>query len=277
MRKNLIVTVLSLVLLLSFTTIALGCPVPEVASVSPNNGLNNQSVNIVVSGAKFHKSAYVKLTKAGQPDIVATNLEVAKEQITCAVDLSGKAEGQWDVVVVNIGSMSKKEKPAVLAGAFTINAPAVKEVKPEPTPEQQLQPTLIPTPVVKVDPNKDLKPIYFDFDKSNIRDDQTSALDLNVRILKDNPDLHIVLGGHADERGAKDYNIQLSSRRAQSVKKYLVDNGIDANRIVIYAYGEEYPLATGHDESSWWQNRRVDVSLWESVPTKEQALEKGTK
>lgn len=281
-KKLLFGLVLSVVLLLSLGTIVLGCPVPEVASVSPNTGLNTEAVNIVVTGAKFHKSAYVKLTKAGQPDIIATNLNVTKNEITCTVDLKGKAEGPWDLVVVNIGSISKKEKPATLTEAFTVKGAIVvkapvEEVKPEPKPEVKPEEPKVEEKPAPVDPNTKLESIYFDFDKSNIRADQVYYLDSNVAVLKENPDLKIVLGGHADERGTKEYNVKLSTRRAETVKKYLIEKGIDAGRIFIYAYGEEYPAADGHTESSWSFNRRVDISLWEKVPTKEEALGKAPK
>ncbi len=274
-KKLLVVSVLSLVLVLSLGAIALGCPVPEVASVSPNTGLNTEAVNIVVTGAKFHKSAYVKLSKPGQSDIIATNLNVTKTEITGTLDLTGQAEGAWDLVVVNIGSISKKEKPAALTEAFTVKgaiivkAP-VQEVKPEPQPEVKVEPEA----AAPVDPNENLESIYFDFDKSNIRANQVYYLDSNVAVLKENPALKIVLGGHADERGTNQYNIKLSNRRAETVKKYLVEKGIDAARITVYAYGEDYPAADGHTESAWSFNRRVDISLWEDVPNKEAALER---
>ena len=279
-KKLLVVSVLSLALLLSLGATALACPVPEVASVSPNTGLNTEAVNIVVTGAKFHKSAYVKLTKAGQSDIIATNLNVTKNEITCTLDLKGKAEGPWDLVVVNIGSITKKEKPATLTESFTVKGAVVvkapvEEAKPEPKPEvKPEEPKVEEKPV---DPNEKLESIYFDFDKSNIRANQVYYLASNVAVLKENPALKVVLGGHADERGTKEYNIKLSNRRAETVKKYLVEKGIDAERIKIYAYGEEYPAADGNTESAWSFNRRVDISLWESTPNKEEALEKAPK
>ncbi len=279
--RVMLVPVITLVLLLSFSAFTLGCPVPEVASVSPNTGLNTETVNIVVTGAKFHKSAYVKLTKSGQPDIIATNLNVTKNEISCTLDLKGKAAGAWDLAVVNIGSISKKEKPAVLSSAFTIKEPIVEkppvqEVTPAPAPEvkPEEKPVVKPEPV---DPNKDLKAVYFDFDKANIRNDQLVVLELNVKILNSNPALKVVLGGHADERGSNEYNLKLSSQRTESVKKYLVEKGIDASRIITYAYGEEAPIATDKNESSWSYNRRVEISLWENIPSKEQVLEKATK
>ena len=92
------------------------------------------------------------------------------------------------------------------------------------------------------------------------------------RILKDNPDLFISLGGNADERGTKAYNDQLSQKRAQAIQDYLVAQGIDANKIVIFAFGKDHPVKTGHTEADWEYNRRVDIAVWDATPTPEQAL-----
>ncbi len=272
-KKLMLVSVVALVVLLSFSTFTLGCPAPELTSVNPNTGLNNESVNIVITGAKFHKSAYVKLTKSGETDIIATNLNITKTEISCTLDLTGKAAGEWDLVVGNVGSMSKKEKPAANTETFTIKgAITVKKPEPKPEPKPEVKPEVKTEEKPPVDPNKDLKAIYFDFDKSNVRNDQIAFLDLNVKILKDNTKLKIVLGGHADDRGSVEYNMELSSQRAESVKKYLMEKGIAANRIIVYAYGEDYPEVEGQNESAWVYNRRVDISLWEYVPAKEEAL-----
>jgi peptidoglycan-associated lipoprotein len=273
-KKLLLVSILSFILLLSLGAIVLGCPAPELISITPNSGLNNQSIDVVITGAKFHKSAYAKLTKAGEPDIIATNLNITKTEITCTFDLTGRAPGVWDLVVGNVGSFSKKEKPAENFETFTIEkvievkAPVQEEAKAEPQPE------VVEEEPAPVDPNEIEDSIYFDFDKSNIRADQVYYLDSNVAIIKENPAFIVVLGGHADERGTKEYNIKLSARRAETVKKYFVSKGIAADRIIVYAYGEEYPAAKGHNESAWSLNRRVDISCWERVPTKEEALEK---
>ena len=101
-------------------------------------------------------------------------------------------------------------------------------------------------------------PIYFDFDKSNIRDDQTSRIKKDARYLKDNSGVRIVVEGNCDERGTNEYNMALGDRRALAAKKYLVNLGVSASRIRIVSYGEERPLNHGHDELAWSQNRRDD-------------------
>ena len=123
-----------------------------------------------------------------------------------------------------------------------------------------------------VDPNSLIKPIFFDYDRSAIRDDQAASLDQDVLVIKSNSQMHIILGGHADERGTVQYNLKLSARRAETVKKYLLLSGVDASKIIVYAYGKEHPVRLGHDESAWWYNRRVDITLWETEPSREQAL-----
>jgi peptidoglycan-associated lipoprotein len=103
--------------------------------------------------------------------------------------------------------------------------------------------------------------IHFDLDKSNIRADDMGALDQKVAILQANAALRIRIGGHCDERGSDEYNLALGNRRAQSAKQYLVSHGIDGSRIETQSWGEEKPLAQGHDENAWSQNRRDEFEV----------------
>lgn len=104
-------------------------------------------------------------------------------------------------------------------------------------------------------------PVYFDFDKSTIREGQISRMEDNAEFLENNPRLDIVIEGNCDERGTSEYNMALGQRRAESAKKYLVNLGIDADRIKTISYGEEKPLVRGHDEHAWAQNRRDDFKI----------------
>lgn len=423
--KILAVLCLVLILLKCFSIITLACPVPSLYSVSPNQGTNKESINITIDGAKFHKSVVVKLTKSGEPDIVATNIQlVSKNQVTCTLDLNGKAVGKWDLIVSNIGSITKKEKAASPPSVFTIvaSAPIVSAILPKmglknamvsvsinganfkdgakvalsapelteingalvnvisetqitcdldlngATPgiydvkvtntdgqsgrldnafaidsQAPLIKMIIPNrgtndgPVTltlsganfdqkasaklagsgkeingsdtsvasssdmsvtfdlteqeagvydiivanpdgktgilaggftieKIMEEKLLKSLFFNFDKYNIRPDQEPRLNYNLDLLIDFKNSYIILDGHADERGTREYNIALAGRRAETVKKFLVQNGFDPGKITVNAYGEDYPVKKGHNESSWWYNRRVDISIWETNP-----------
>jgi peptidoglycan-associated lipoprotein len=100
--------------------------------------------------------------------------------------------------------------------------------------------------------------VYFDFDKSSIVPKFDDVIRSHVGYLRANPDLKVEIQGNCDERGSREYNIGLGNSRALSVKAALEMSGIQGSRITITSFGSEKPLALGHDESSWQQNRRAD-------------------
>ncbi len=104
-----------------------------------------------------------------------------------------------------------------------------------------------------------LQPVYFDFDKSFIRDDAKSVMKANAEWLKANPNVKIKIEGNCDERGTKEYNQALGQRRASSAKKYLTDMGISGSRISLISYGKEKPVCTQSTEECWQKNRRDDL------------------
>jgi peptidoglycan-associated lipoprotein len=103
-----------------------------------------------------------------------------------------------------------------------------------------------------------LQPIYFDFDRSVIRDDAKAAMVVNSQWLKTNPNVKVRIEGNSDDRGTKEYNQALGQRRAASAKKYLVDMGISANRISLISYGKEKPVCGEASEGCWQKSRRDD-------------------
>jgi peptidoglycan-associated lipoprotein len=103
-----------------------------------------------------------------------------------------------------------------------------------------------------------LQPIYFDFDRSSIREDARSAMTVNAQWLKSNPAVKIRIEGNSDERGTREYNQALGQRRATSAKKYLVDMGISAKRISLISYGKEKSVCGESSEGCWQKNRRDD-------------------
>lgn len=103
--------------------------------------------------------------------------------------------------------------------------------------------------------------IYFDYDRSDLRDDSRALLDSKLPLLRANPNVRIRIAGHADERGSDEYNIALSQRRAASAKRYLVDQGIPADRIDVVGFGEERPAAMGSNEDAFAKNRRDEFEI----------------
>ncbi|NDY41670.1 peptidoglycan-associated lipoprotein Pal [Dissulfurirhabdus thermomarina] len=104
-------------------------------------------------------------------------------------------------------------------------------------------------------------PVYFDFDKYNIRDDMKGRLEDDARFLLDHPEIRIEVQGNCDERGTNEYNLALGERRAKSIKDYLVNLGVAADRIETVSFGEERPLDPGHNEEAWAKNRRGDLVI----------------
>lgn len=105
-----------------------------------------------------------------------------------------------------------------------------------------------------------LSTIYFDYDESELRTDQMTALNENARRLREfRPEDNVTIEGHCDERGTVEYNLALGERRANAVKTFLIDGGVAETRLETISYGEERPAAMGHDESAWAKNRRADL------------------
>jgi len=103
------------------------------------------------------------------------------------------------------------------------------------------------------------KTIYFDFDSSELKPEYLDLVKYHGKYLALNPDAHVRLEGHTDERGSREYNIALADRRAQSVKRLMLFQGVRDDQITIISYGEEKPADPGHNEQAWAKNRRVEI------------------
>jgi peptidoglycan-associated lipoprotein len=150
--------------------------------------------------------------------------------------------------------------PTTASGAATTRVPA----PPEPVSE----PTIVPAEPVKEDTiasgsldeinrNSPLKPVYFDYDSSDITPEGRSVLDANAAVMKKYPSWTVTIEGHTDERGTAEYNLALGERRAVTARAYLVSLGVSADRLRIVSYGKEFPFDPGHDESAFSRNRRA--------------------
>ena len=106
-----------------------------------------------------------------------------------------------------------------------------------------------------------LSTVYFDFNSSSLSSSTRDALESNANFLKENPSVEVQIEGHADERGGVQYNLALGERRAQAVKQYLVSMGVSSSRITTISFGKERPIAFGHTESAWSQNRRASFVI----------------
>lgn len=149
------------------------------------------------------------------------------------------------VLVIACGKAKKVEPPQ-------IPPPVVEKPVEKPVPPPVEEPKIAPL---------SLTTIYFDYDKSDIRSDARNILAENAKGLTDHPTATIRIEGNCDERGTDEYNLALGQKRAEAAKDYLINYGISASKLSTISYGESRPVAKGHDEASYSQNRRADFGI----------------
>jgi len=132
---------------------------------------------------------------------------------------------------------------------ITVNPPPPK---PEPLPPSLTEEQLF---------EQNVQDVYFDYDKSNLRTQDSSIVDRDTAFLLQHPEMKLVIGGHCDERGSAEYNIALGQNRALALQHALVTGGVPASRIRVVSYGKERPFCTESTEQCWQQNRRDHLQL----------------
>jgi peptidoglycan-associated lipoprotein len=123
---------------------------------------------------------------------------------------------------------------------ITVNA-AIASSAPSPTDEDLF--------------SKNVRDVFFDYDKSAIRSNDVPTVQNNEAFLSQHPNIKVLVEGHCDDRGSEEYNIALSTSRAETVKRTLVQEGVPADRIKTVSYGKEKPFCTEDNEQCWQQNR----------------------
>lgn len=163
------------------------------------------------------------------------------------------------------------EEPTPSAKPAT-TAPEVQPTRPEPTrPEPVTETPAREVPVAQETPRaaetgptelqSQLQKIYFNFDSADLSQDSRNILSKNADLLMKSPSLKIRVEGNCDERGSDDYNMALGERRAKAARDYLINLGVQPERISIISYGEEKPADPGHDEAAWAKNRRDEFVI----------------
>jgi len=163
--------------------------------------------------------------------------------------------------------------------ATTAPAEVARPAQPmqEARPEAQAQPMTETTPtresVVTQEPaiegqappgadlQGELQKIYFNFDSADLSEESRSILTRNAEYLSKQSSVKVRIEGNCDERGSDDYNMALGERRAKGAKDYLVNLGIQSDRLTTISYGEEKPADPGHDEEAWAKNRRDEFVI----------------
>jgi len=157
---------------------------------------------------------------------------------------------------MNLKYISNLALVAVAATLLLVGCGPKKEVSSAPkvattqTAEMETTTTQAPRPSANA--------VYFAFDKSDLNASSRMVLDEYAAWLSSN-DVNILIEGHCDERGSREYNLALGQRRADSVRGYLIGQGVSASRFDTVSYGEERPVCGGTGEACWAQNRRAEI------------------
>ncbi len=168
-----------------------------------------------------------------------------------------------------------------IAGLGTVPASGTKTVKPADSTTYRLEakgpggtteasarvtvtmlpPTAASQPALSELFAHNVKDIFFDFNKYDVRADQQHAARGDAQFLLQHPEVKLVIEGHCDDRGSEEYNLGLGDNRAQTLKSYLLQAGISADRIRTISYGKEKPFCNQDDEQCWQQNRRDHFTM----------------
>jgi peptidoglycan-associated lipoprotein len=196
-----------------------------LVSFEPSSASPNTEVRATVYGSGFDDGARVTLGVIGIDDVTV------QDENTLSVRVPGMAPGTYDLVVKNPDGQSARLRQALSVRNLTI---------------EECRFVRIP----------------FGFDSATLDGNARAVLNGKMNCYKGTTGT-IEIEGHCDERGTTEYNIALGERRAETVRRYLANQGLPASRLRTRSYGEERPIAHGHDESSWAQNRRADIQVTE--------------
>jgi peptidoglycan-associated lipoprotein len=169
--------------------------------------------------------------------------------------------------------MPSLSRLGVLVVALPLALGACRHKKP-PVVEPTAAPVAVAPPVVRNDPPPppvveretgmapaEIRRLLLEYDTDAIRADAQAALEKKVPLLAANPGVRLIIQGNCDERGGDEYNIALGRRRAESVKRFLTDRGIDASRIETVSFGRERPAVQGSTEEAYAKNRRDEFQI----------------
>ena len=164
-------------------------------------------------------------------------------------------------VLAACSSAPKKDAAAPITETKVAEAPTAAS----PTKMPEAQPLVAPMEEASPYPTKGQggalgeRSIYYAFDSYVVNDAGKPVAAAHAGFLGGHAKAKITLQGNCDERGSREYNLALGSRRAEAVKSVMTVSGASAEQIEVVSFGKEKPMMAGHDESSWSQNRRVDI------------------
>jgi peptidoglycan-associated lipoprotein len=192
-------------------------------------------------------------TLAAAPDVI---------QQGQSTTLTWQTQNATDITITSVGTVSASGSRSVTPGSSTTYTLTAKG--PGGTQDASTRVTVNPAVAAAQQPSeseadlfaRNVKDVFFDFDKADLRADETPIAQSDAQFLIQHPDLRIQIEGHCDDRGSEEYNLALGASRANTLKEALAKNGVSAERISTISYGKEKPFCSVDDEQCWQQNRR---------------------
>jgi len=224
-------------------------------------------VAVLTLGACGKKKAPPPPPPAPPPPAAPTaSISVSPSSIQAgqSASLTWQTSNATDVSIDGIGAVQPNGSQSVSPTDSTTyhlvakGAGGTQEASARLTVTQPPPPPPPPPPTVTDEDlfNQNIKDVYFDYDKSDIRADQQASLQADVQFLSQHANINFTVEGHCDERGSTEYNLALGDKRASSVKNALTAAGVAASRIKTISYGKEKPFCNESNEACWQQNRR---------------------
>jgi len=198
--------------------------------------------------------------------LTASQSSVEKGQ---SVTLSWNTQNASDVTIDGLGTVAPSGTQQVSPADSTTYHLMAKGAGGNAEASARVTVTIPPPPVVQSGPSiadlfaQNVKDIYFEYDKYDIRPSDQQIAEANAKFFAPHPDLKIVIEGHCDERGSEEYNLALGDNRANATKSLLDKLGIGADRLKVISYGKEKPFCSENNDSCWQLNRRAHFAIAE--------------
>lgn len=178
----------------------------------------------------------------------------------------------WPLLAVSVAFLAACSSTPPVETSVAKVAPAPAPAAPATPTPKQVTPVVMPKAEAValpayLDPKNAIstqRSVYFDYDLFTVKPEFAQMIEMHGKFLSANPKVNIRVQGNADERGGAEYNLALGQKRADAVVRALKVYGVKDSQMESISFGREKPKATGHDEASWSQNRRVDLEY----PTK---------
>lgn len=222
------------------------------------------TLGVVCSTAGCHKKVANAATPSAPPAPSAPTASLTASpnmiQQGQSTTLSWQTTNSTETTIAGMGTVSASGSQTITPSSSTTYTLEAKG--PGGTKDASARVTVnVKTASVMTSPSdedlfsKNVRDVFFDYDKSNIRTDEVTTAQTDASFLQQHPSIKVLVEGHCDDRGSDEYNIALGASRAESVKRSLQQQGISAERIKTISYGKEKPFCSQDNEQCWQQNR----------------------